>query len=213
MNGDIAPEKPASGFPQPPIVTRTEWGCPDGQFNARGTPQYTAVTHLIVHHTATSNAAGEAGDWSAFVRSIWNFHVFTNGWSDVGYNWLIDPHGVVYEGRAGGPDVQGAHFICANAGTMGVALLGSFTDEAPGERALSSLCRLLAWKCAGRGIDPLGASWHEGTRLELMHISGHCDGNHAPPDSGACPAGTECPGGALYELLPRIRWEVGQLLI
>ncbi|MBX3277751.1 MAG: N-acetylmuramoyl-L-alanine amidase [Acidobacteria bacterium] len=193
----------------PVIAARSAWGCPDGEGNPRTSPIYTAVTHLIVHHTATAN---EAADWAAFVRSIWSFHVFTRGWSDIGYNYLIDPNGIVYEGRSGGPDVQGAHFICANAGTMGVALLGAFDAAPPADAALESLTNLLAWKCAERGIDPLGASLHEATQLYLMNISGHRDGNAASTGTGACPAGTECPGAALYSLLPQVRREVARML-
>ena len=196
-------------YPKPPVVTRVEWGCPDGDGNPRGTPQYTTVTHLVVHHTATDN---EADDWAAVVRAVWNFHVFTRGWSDIGYNYLIDPRGVIYDGRAGGDDVRGAHFVCANEGTMGICLIGLFDSVTPTTAALGSLARLLAWKCRQRGIDPLGASFHGATRLQLNHISGHRDGDHAPPESGACPVGTECPGEMLYRLLPEIRGRVAQLL-
>ncbi|MGH9801277.1 MAG: hypothetical protein ACRD82_13000, partial [Blastocatellia bacterium] len=64
-------------YPKPPIVTRTEWGCPDGQVTTHGTLSYTTVTHLIVHHTFSPSTATN-GDWAALVRSVWNFHVFSN---------------------------------------------------------------------------------------------------------------------------------------
>lgn len=196
-------------YPKPSVVTRTEWGCPDGQDNSHGISAYTTVTHLIVHHTATPN---DATDWAAEVRGIWELHIFTNGWSDIGYNYLIDPNGVIYEGRAGGDNVQGAHFSCANANTMGVALLGTFIEAAPTEQALASLKYLLAWKCNQRDIYPLGTTFHGGTGLELRNISGHRDGNSALPNSGACSKGTECPGDMLYSMLPAIREGVRTLL-
>ena len=87
----LTPESSTAKYPKPVITSRTDWGCPDGQGNPRSTPSYTTVTHLIVHHTAGSNTSS---DWPAVVRSIWNFHIFTNGWSDIGYNYLIDPNGV-----------------------------------------------------------------------------------------------------------------------
>ncbi len=187
------------------IVTRTEWGCPDGQDSPRGEPSYTTVTHIVLHHTATSN---DAPRWDAVVRSIWNFHVFANSWKDIGYNYLIDPDGIIYEGRAGGDDVVGAHFICANQHTMGVALIGTFNTTEPSVSALNALENLLAWKCDQSGIDPIGSSWHPQTRLILNHILGHLDGNPAPPESVACPGFTQCPGEKLYDLLPEIRKRV-----
>jgi uncharacterized protein (TIGR03437 family) len=189
-------------FPRPAVISRTDWGCPDGQQQHRGAPSYTTVTHLIVHHTATGN---DATDWPAIVRSIWNFHVFTNGWSDLGYNYLIDPSGQIYEGRAGGDNVLGAHFSCANSGTMGISMLGNFTSVTPASQAQTSLKYLLAWKSDQRGLDPLGANYHNGTKLNLKQISGHRDSDGAPPP--ACP-GTECPGNSFYPLLPAIRTDV-----
>ena len=193
-------------FPKPSFVSRLAWGCPDGDQQHRGAPSYMTVTHLIVHHTATGN---EASDWPAVMRSIWNFHVFTNGWSDLGYNYLVDPNGMIYEGRAGGDNVLGAHFSCANSGTMGTAMLGTYTDVVPTEQALTRLKYLLAWKSDQRGIDPSGVSYHGGTQLNLQNISGHRDAN-ASTAPNACP-GTECPGNSLYPRLPGIRNEVKML--
>ena len=56
-------------YPKPPIVTRTEWGCPDGQITTHGSLSYTTVTHLIVHHTFSPSGAIN-GDWAAAVRSV-----------------------------------------------------------------------------------------------------------------------------------------------
>ena len=190
---------------QPQIVDRSEWGGP----SATREPEYTEVTHIIVHHTVISR---DDCDWTAFLRDVWDLHVTTRGWDDIGYNYVIDPAGVIYEGRAGGENVRGAHFVCANENTMGVALIGDFEMSSPSAEALSSLAALLAWKCDQRGIDPLGSSLHKATNLLLGHISGHCDGNEAPPESGACPIGTLCPGAGLYSLLPEIRQRVNELM-
>jgi uncharacterized protein (TIGR03437 family) len=136
------------------------------------------------------------------MRGIWNFHVFERGWADIGYNYLIDPNGLIYEGRSGGDNVIGAHFSGVNAGTMGVAMLGTYTDVTPTVKALNSLKKLLAWKSDQRGLDPEGASLHAASQLNLKTISGHRDG----------PGVTECPGDAFYPLLPEIRTEVKSLL-
>ncbi|MGH9837079.1 MAG: N-acetylmuramoyl-L-alanine amidase [Blastocatellia bacterium] len=192
-------QPPSTKYPKPPVVTRTEWGCPDGQGTTHGSLSYTTVTHLIVHHTVNDN---NATDWPAVVRSIWNFHIFTNGWADIGYNYLIDPNGVIYEGRSGGDNVLGAHFSGVNAGTMGVAMLGTFTEVAPAAKALNSLKKILAWKADQRNLDPTGTSLHAASQRNLNTISGHRDG----------PGSTECPGDSFYPLLPAIRTEVNNLL-
>lgn len=195
------------GCQRPAIVTRAEWGCPDGATTSHGEPSYTLVTHLVLHHTGTSNLAP---DPIAVVRSIWNYHVFANGWSDIGYNYLIDRTGNIYEGRAGGDDVIGAHFICANEGTCGIGLIGTFVenDPAPASQAISALEDLLAWLCERNSIDPLSSKFHAPSQLELPSICGHLDGNDASPESDACPKNTQCPGEKLYALLPEIRGSV-----
>jgi hypothetical protein len=194
-------KKNQTKYPKPPVVTRTEWECPDGEITTHGSLIFTTVTHLIVHHTAMG-VEEPSSDWPALVRSIWNFHVIERGWADIGYNYLINPNGVVYEGRSGGDNVIGAHFSGVNAGTMSVALLGDFTNAAPTARALNSLKEILAWKCDQRDLDPEGRSLHDASQLTLNTISGHRDG----------PKATECPGEALYLLLPTIRAEVKCLL-
>ena len=194
-------QPPSIKYPKPPVVTRTEWGCPDGQITTHGSLSYTTVTHLIAHHTAMGNET-PGSDWRAIVRSIWNFHVFERGWADIGYNYLIDPNGVIYEGRSGGDNVIGAHFSGVNAGTMAVAMLGDFSNAAPTTEALNSLKKILAWKCDQRGLDPAGRSLHIASQLDLNTISGHRDG----------PGATECPGDSFYPMLPVIRVEVRNLL-
>jgi hypothetical protein len=196
----------ATAITKPAVISRTAWGCPDGQ-GSGWTPQYTTVTHLIVHHSATANSSA---DWAATVLSIWDFHTNDRGWGDVGYNYLIDPNGVIYEGRAGGDNAIGAHFSCQNGGTMGVCMLGTFTSVSPTAAALTSLKRLLAWKAEQRGIDPLASAYHAGTRLTLPRISGHRHGNPAVPDY-ACTT-TSCPGDNLYGQLPAIRTDVANLI-
>ncbi len=202
----MIPESNTAKYPKPVITSRTDWGCPDGQGNPRTTPSYTTVTHLIVHHTAGSNTSS---DWAAVVRSIWNFHIFTNGWSDIGYNYLIDPNGVIYEGRGGGDNVTGAHFSCQNGGTMGLSLLGTFTTVQPSTAALSSLKEILSWKADQRNLDPAASSYHAGMRETLANISGHRDGNGLAQSCGA----TECPGERLYLLLPGIRMDTQSLVL
>jgi hypothetical protein len=189
---------------QPPYVSRVEWGSPDGD-QARGALSYTTVTHLIVHHTADSFVGT---DYAAWLRAIWRFHVFNNGWVDIGYNWLIAPDGTLFEGRAGGDNVVGAHFSCQNGGTMGVAMLGTYTSDLPSPQAQATLVRLLAWKAEQRELNPLGRALHRGMNVEMDIISGHRDGNNSP---NSCTR-TECPGNRFYPFLPEIRRRVADAI-
>ncbi len=182
--------------PPPPVVVRSDW-CPTNSCPPAVAPSTTPVSHLIVHHSAGTN---EAGDWAAVVRAIWDLHVNGNGWSDIGYNYLIDPDGIVYEGR--GNDILGAHFCGANTNTMGVCMLGNFQEREPTEAALAALADLLTWKSADRGLDPLAAARHPASGLTLSHISGHRDG-----------CATACPGDLLYPLLGDLRQRTADQLV
>ena len=174
--------------PQPTYEGRLDW-CPDGTCPEDATPQFTTATHLIVHHSAGTNSAT---DWAAIVRSIWDFHTGVNGWDDIGYNWLVDPNGVIYEGRGDGR--LGAHFCGTNGATMGVCVLGDFTDIEPTDEAIDGLTDLLSWKACDIGADPLESSSHSSSGLVLNHISGHRDG-----------CSTQCPGNSFYPLFSDLR--------
>ncbi|MEO1513962.1 MAG: N-acetylmuramoyl-L-alanine amidase [Bacteroidota bacterium] len=181
--------------PQPEFLDREEW-CANGQCPIKNSPALTEVSHLIIHHSAGSNSSS---DWPAVVRSIWDFHVNTRGWDDVGYNWIIDPEGQIYQGR--GDNVRGAHFCGTNSQTMGVCLLGTFTEQEPTDAAVQSLRNLLTWKACDRSIDPLLQSLHQGSGKNLFGVTGHRDG-----------CATACPGDAFYPLLPMLRQEVSDQL-
>ncbi|HEX8619506.1 MAG TPA: N-acetylmuramoyl-L-alanine amidase [Thermoanaerobaculia bacterium] len=195
----------ALGVAAPPVVSRTSWGCPEGQNSPRWPRQATTVTHAIVHHTATPSAGR---DWAAEVRSIWKWHSSSNGWGDVGYNFLIDPNGTIYEGRAGGAGTIGAHFSCMNANTVGVALIGTYSVEKPTAAARASLVRLLAWLAEQNAIDPKAVRYHASSQLQLSTISGHRDGNLAPHKCG----GSTCPGDTVALDLPILRQDVANAL-
>jgi len=194
----------AAELTQPKYISRVEWGSPDGD-KARGPLSYAPVQQLIVHHSA-DNYTGS--DYAAWMRAIWNYHVFNNGWVDFGYNWAIAPDGSLYEGRAGGDNVIGAHFSCQNTGTMGVVLLGTFTEGQPTAEARARLAKLLAWKAVQREIDPLGRSLHRGMNSVIDNISGHRDGNRLP---GSCTV-TACPGDAFYPKLAEVRRDVADII-
>jgi hypothetical protein len=177
----------------PSFITRAGWNCPQAPWS----PSTTAVTHLIVHHSAGANTSS---DWGAVVLSIWNAHRNPpNNYSDIGYNWLIAPNGVLYEGRYLSPtnDIQGAHFCGTNGNTMGVCMMGTYTSQTITPEARNTLIKVLAWKACQLNIDVTGISLHANSGLTINHISGHRQG-----------CATECPGTLLYNDLPGIRTAV-----
>ncbi len=184
--------------PLPHIEYRNDW-CPSGNCPKDATPTSTVVSHLVVHHSAGSNTSP---DWAATVRSIWDYHVNTQAWDDIAYNFLIDPNGVIYEGR--GNDVSGAHFSCMNPGTMGVCLLGNFSQVGPSNAMINSLTELMGWKACDIDQDPRDTSYFTTAAVDLVNLCGHRDGNNIP---AACTV-TECPGNNVYAVMDNIRTAV-----
>src|SRR6185312_2726608 len=110
----------------------------------RAKPLVVAADKLaIVHHTAGTNAYTRA-QAPAIVRGIEVYHVKGNGWNDIGYNFLVDRFGNVYEGRRGGIDknVVGAHAEGFNTGSIGVALIGNFQAATPPKPMQQALVKL-----------------------------------------------------------------------
>lgn len=181
-------------YPIPEYVDRASWGATLGLTNTASRTQ-TNVTHMFVHHSAGQT---NSSDFAAVVRSYYILHTQTNGWSDIGYNWLVDGNGVVYQGRAhnfnGFMDVIGAHVGGSNTNSMGVCVIGHYTTVMPTQNAINSLMRVLAWKANDKGIDVRVRNIHPFTSRNYFTISGHRDGS-----------ATECPGQRLYNYLPTLR--------
>lgn len=188
--------------PKPQVVSRSMWGCPDGQFSPRRPPEYASVTHVIIHHTATPN---NPQDWSQMVRSVWNYHANTLWWGDVGYNFLIDPNGVIYEGRAGGDDAVGIHDNF-NRGSMAIGFIGCYgncgylglMDAQPSPAMLDAGANLAAWKVGQKRLDPKGIAQYDGAGI-VPTIAG-----------GRDVTATYSPGDYLYNALPWLRDTVAQ---
>ncbi|WP_235298034.1 N-acetylmuramoyl-L-alanine amidase [Portibacter marinus] len=183
-----------------PLTCLRDCWCPTCPIDP--TPQFTEPTHLIVHHSAGVN---ESNNFELIVESIWDLHVNTNGWDDIGYNWLIDPNGVLYEGRP--DDYQGAHFSCLNENTVGICVLGTYTDVPPSEEALTTLTNLLAYEAVTHGIDVEETAYHEKGDYFLQTIAGHRDSQGSDK---AC-SSTICPGDQFYPLLEPIRQIIAEL--
>lgn len=160
-----------------PIISRAQWGADESK--ALWDPSYGPIQRIIVHHTAGSNSAS---NWDAVVRSIFNYHAVTLDWGDIGYNYLIAPNGNIYEGRKGGEGATAAHTYLHNYGSIGIAMIGTYSSVPPSSAAMDSLKRLIAEKSAVHNIDTV--TWQS-------NYYGHRDWNS-----------TTCPGTTLYGILP-----------
>ena len=186
----------------PPMITRAAWGADESI--RRAAPRYAnAVRFAVVHHTAGTNSYTRTQS-AAIVRGIEIYHVKGNGWNDIGYNFLVDKYGQVFEGRYGGVDknVIGAHAEGFNTGSFGVAMIGTYTSAAPSTVAQTALENLLAWRLDVAHVDPLSTltvasggnpKYPQGVPVVLRAVSGH-------RDTGP----TSCPGNALYARLGAI---------
>jgi hypothetical protein len=199
---------PSAGMPQ--IVPRADWGA--SRCQPRTTPGYGNVRVAYVHHTETLNGYSRSRAASV-VLGVCLFHRNSRGWNDIGYDFLVDRYGRIFEGRAGGVDapVIGAQAGGFNTESTGVSVIGNFTRVAPTKAAMDSLARLLAWKLGMHGVPAIGktqvtsaggpsTAYRAGTRVTVNRISGHRDVDQ-----------TACPGAVLYRRLPALRTAVAQL--
>lgn len=184
----------AGSYQKPSIISRDVW-CTDPRCDYSDGFEYYPVTHLILHHTVTTSN----GDSAATVRAIWAYHTVTRGWGDIGYNYLADTAGVIYEGHLGGDDVVGIHAGNANTGSMAVSLIGNFSDADPPQPMLEAAIGMFSWKADQNDIDVFDASNAlPNVPWGLPHIMGHRDVYGT----------TQCPGDHAHRLIPAIRDEV-----
>ena len=207
LGGATTTTAPPAKATQPPVISRAKWGA--DETIRRTDPSFAPITKLIVHHTVTAN---DDPDPPSTIRAIYAYHVQSNGWDDIGYNFLIDAQGRIYEGRYSrqyalnetptGEDVNrqgaiGAHAENTNNGSVGIALLGTFSGQGPTSASVDALTALLAWKADRHDIDPNANDTYpgpNGTTRTFPNIAGHRDTK-----------ATECPGNFFYPRLPEIR--------
>ena len=203
------PPSAAATAGRPDIVTRKEWGANESL--RRGSPSYAPrIKAGFVHHTVNTNNYSRA-EAPALVRGIYSYHVQSNGWSDIGYNFLVDRFGTIYEGRYGGmtKPVIGAHAGGFNTETFGVSLLGTFNSASPSADMRTGLRRLLAWKYDYHHVSVLGKTsyttygstrFSAGSTVSINRLAGHRDASL-----------TACPGDQVYAQLPALRTQVADL--
>ncbi|SOD84267.1 FG-GAP-like repeat-containing protein [Streptomyces sp. Ag109_G2-15] len=192
---------------KPPVITQAEWGA---STDYDGTPSYgTEIKAAVIHHTGVdSDNKLSCADSRARLRTIQQEH-FSRGYFDIGYNFVVDRCGQIFEGRSGGMDlpVVGAHDIGFNTNTVGISYIGNYMSAQPSRAALDSIARIVAWKFGMYGIDPTGKvtltsgsdagvdgnKVAKGTSITLPRVFGHRDTN-----------ATACPGDNLYRKLSLI---------
>ncbi|MFC9845637.1 peptidoglycan recognition family protein [Streptomyces sp. NPDC060223] len=191
-------------------LSRPAWGADeskrykDGKVNSPET--YYPLQTITVHHTDTPNADP---DPAATVRAIYEYHAVTLDWGDIGYHFLIDEAGVIYEGRYSGDDgvpafdadgklVTAFHTSGYNSGNLGIALIATLTDQAPTDAAKESLTRLIKAIARFKGLDPQAKVTFvnpvSGATKDVTTVSGHRDWLQ-----------TDCPGQTMYDLLTEVR--------
>ncbi|MFE9249484.1 peptidoglycan recognition protein [Streptomyces sp. NPDC007088] len=209
-SAQASPPSPADAL-KPPIVTREQWGADPHLLDQK--PHYADSVHaVVIHHTDNPNGY-DCADSPHLVREIYEAHAVAKGWGDIGYNFLVDKCGTIFEGRLGGVDraVIGAHTVGLNTGTTGIAAIGTYTAGVPVPRPLrESVEKLIAWKLGLTQIDPAARTqlvstnsnsrFPKDTAVNVPTVLGHIEAYE-----------TDCPGEALMRLLPTFRKDAAHL--
>ena len=196
--GEAATLSAAAYTSKPSIYSRRQWGA-DESVREAGPPDYHEVRGGFVHHTVNTNSYTKA-QVPGIIRSIYAYHVRSRGWRDIGYNFLVDKFGRIWEGRYGGVDrpVVGAHTSGYNSYGFGASAIGNFDNVAPPTALVNAFGTLFAWKLSLHGVRGNKGSTRIGDRTFSHAIMGH-------RDAGS----TACPGRYLYAKLSTIRSQAG----
>ncbi len=156
----------------------------------------TDVEHVVIHHSAGSN---NNTNYTQVVRDIYLYHTQVNGWSDIGYNYLVAQNGSIYTGRDPGSleqdNVLGAHFCGSNSTTMGICMLGNYESAELVTSNYVSLVDIISWKLEREGMTPFSSNQHALGNFDA--VIGHRDG-----------CSTLCPGESIYQRLTEIKQDV-----
>lgn len=194
---------------KPKIISRAQWGA-DESLRSSGPGVADRLVMAHVHHTVNSNSYSKS-DSAALVRGIYRYHTKNRGYSDIGYNFLIDRYGQIFEGRYGGIEepVIGGHAAGFNTESTGIALIGTFTSASAPSGMIGALKKLLAWKLDVHHVKPVGkvlrisggsSRYDKGEKVYVNRIAGHRE-----------TSSTSCPGGSVANLLPSIRDAVNKI--
>ncbi|MBZ5734220.1 FG-GAP-like repeat-containing protein [Nocardioides sp. TRM66260-LWL] len=183
----------AAYTPKPVIYSRAQWGADESKRD-KGALQYYEVHAGFVHHTVNANDYTR-DEVPAIIRGIYAYHTQSKGWSDIGYNFLVDRFGRIWEGRYGGIDrpVVGAHTLNYNDYSFAMSAIGNYEVQKPTTAMVQAYGALFAWKLSLHGVDASSTRQKVGSSY-FQAINGHRDAGQ-----------TACPGKYLYARIPEIR--------
>lgn len=203
--------------PDSNIIPRSSWNTScfvDPNTDLFWPPDYFKIEKIVVHHTAGGDGVNSLESGKQQVDAICRYHTFSRGWGDIGYNYLIDQLGNVYEGREGGEGVEGGHAYAANKGSVGIAMIGTYTSQDITPAARASLEKLAANLSQRYHLNPAGNNtltrWCysftgpvvAGHRdYATYYKDGYCNDL---PERGR-PGSTQCPGDTFYSTLDSVR--------
>ena len=164
----------ATYTPKPKIYSRAQWGA-DERMRDKSSLHYFEVHAGFVHHTVNANSYTRA-EVPGIIRSIYAYHTKSRGWSDIGYNFLVDRFGRIWEGRAGGIDrpVVGAHTLNYNDDSFAMSAIGNYDIKQPSSAMVEAYGALFAWKLSLHGVDA-SSKWQWVTSRSFQAINGHRD--------------------------------------
>lgn len=218
LTGSVAPAAVApaagvvaAGVAAPGVISRAAWGAAPQQC---APDVASTLLASVVHHTAGPNSYGSVEEAKAQIRADQRYHQQSRGWCDIGYNFLVDKWGNVYEGRAGSGSqpVIGVHAGGFNTATLGVSMLGDYSSTTPSAAVRESVARVIAWRLGQYHRDPMStisyttlggenSRFSGGTTLALPVVVGHRD-----------VAYTACPGNGGYGVLGAIKQRAKEMI-
>lgn len=213
------PATAAAAATTPEVITRAQWGADESLKRTSGgcERRFFPLQQMFVHHTAGTNFDDHP---KATMRAIYWYHVVRQGWCDIGYNFVIGPDGRIFEGRWARPYapwemhdsedrrgrvVAAAHVSDFNSGSVGISVMGNYSQVAPPPAMRRSLAEILAWEADRHDLKPRGSHTYRnpesGLTRYLPYIAGHRDAGQ-----------TECPGNFLYGSLRAVRRDVAAVM-
>ncbi|MFT4263056.1 MAG: FG-GAP-like repeat-containing protein [Nocardioides sp.] len=192
--GGIALAASATAAAKPYIYSRAQWGANE-KLREQTAPSYGTIQGAFVHHTVNANDY-TAAEVPGIIRSIYAYHVKSKGWRDIGYNFLVDRFGRIWEGRYGGVDraVVGAHTENYNSYSFAMSAIGNYDIAQPSQEIIGAYASLFAWKLGISGVSAAATNVTIGKKVFASSIMGHRDTKS-----------TACPGKYLYARIPDIR--------
>jgi putative cell wall-binding protein len=190
----------------PTAITRAQWGAAAPKCSMAAS---TKISLAVVHHTAGGNTYSTKEQAMQQLRNDQKYHMSAQGrdWCDLGYNYVIDKWGNLYEGRKGSQNAKptiGVHASGFNTNTLGVSVLGNYDTVDMPAAVINTLGKIIGPRLAANNVRPNGSvSWkatmdtpkhQKGKTYTMPAIIGHRD-----------VAATACPGKYGYAKMANIR--------